>query len=77
MDSIYRFCLLRDKYNIEAFGVDIHHEAVEKAKINLGSDHVFCADAEELPFEDATFDEEDILWNLGTDDDIKQLINTL
>lgn len=49
-------CFLRDKYNIEAFGVDIHHEAVEKAKINLGSDHVFCADAEELPFEDATFD---------------------
>lgn len=49
-------CFLRDKYNIEAFGVDIHPEAAEKAKLNLGTDHVFCGDAEDLAFEDGAFD---------------------
>ena len=49
-------CFLRDKYNIEAFGVDLHPEVAEKAKASLGTDNVFCADACALPFEDGSFD---------------------
>ena len=47
---------LREKYNIEAFGVDLHPEVAEKAKAHLGADNVFCADACALPFEDSGFD---------------------
>ena len=47
---------LREKYNIEAFGVDLHPEVAEKAKAHLGADNVFCADACALPFEDSIFD---------------------
>ena len=49
-------CFLRDKYNIEAFGVDLHPEVAEKAKASLGTDNVFCADACALPFEDGAID---------------------
>ena len=49
-------CFLRDRYNIEAFGVDLHPEVAEKAKLQLGQDRVFCADACALPFEDGSFD---------------------
>jgi len=49
-------CFLQGKYNIDAFGVDINPELVNKATARVCEKRVFCADACDLPFEDESFD---------------------
>lgn len=49
-------CFLRNKYNIEAFGLDKHPDAAKKTAARLGRDRVLCGDACDLPYEDGGFD---------------------
>lgn len=43
-------------YNTKNFGIDISEVAVRKAKLKLPNDTIIEANAENLPFENATFD---------------------
>lgn len=48
-------CFLRDKFNIEAYGLDINPNTVLKAGVRLGTDRVECGDAEDLPYDATSF----------------------
>ena len=47
---------LRDKYNIDAFGVDINPSTILRAGECLDNTQLYCADACDLPFGDGFFD---------------------
>lgn len=47
---------LRNRYSIEAFGLDLSPQAVQKATIRIGADRIQQGDACALPYEEACFD---------------------
>lgn len=46
---------LREKYNIDPYGIDINKNAVEKSKALIGENSVFCNGASDVPFLDCIF----------------------